>query len=151
MSAGVLLFICAACFRNNIDLPQLFFFLLQICNASEKFTKAMRDVRIQHREDLVVSFGVPVPWYLPAFFTISFVMNVHGVRVIVNAVTVCWTTFTTVIGWLQLFKKVFFSSFFYVYKCSFVCWCQVIVEYERDGMYVLLVFWLSQSFCKCKY
>ncbi|KAK7097066.1 ragulator complex protein LAMTOR1-like [Littorina saxatilis] len=33
-----------------------------ICNASEKFSKAMRDgVRIQHREDLVVSFGVPVP------------------------------------------------------------------------------------------
>ncbi|XP_076468471.1 ragulator complex protein LAMTOR1-like [Babylonia areolata] len=32
-----------------------------ICNASEKFSKAVRDVRVQHREDLVVSFGVPVP------------------------------------------------------------------------------------------
>ncbi|XP_076447115.1 ragulator complex protein LAMTOR1-like [Babylonia areolata] len=32
-----------------------------ICNAAEKMSKAMRDVRIQHREDLVVSFGVPVP------------------------------------------------------------------------------------------
>ncbi|KAL8616813.1 hypothetical protein ACOMHN_017850 [Nucella lapillus] len=32
-----------------------------ISNSTEKMSKAMRDVRIQHREDLVVSFGVPVP------------------------------------------------------------------------------------------
>lgn len=32
-----------------------------ISNTSEKFSKGMRDVRVQHREDLVVSFGVPVP------------------------------------------------------------------------------------------
>ncbi|PVD35150.1 hypothetical protein C0Q70_06431 [Pomacea canaliculata] len=32
-----------------------------ITHLAEKASKAMREVRIQHREDLVVSFGVPVP------------------------------------------------------------------------------------------